>query len=91
MTDQLAERPPARLEDPELVMGRIWSEVRDAPELAELAALLPVDRELGLLDVVPLLTVVLTTPVLKGPERQLAVVDALARAYGRGRRPLEDS
>lgn len=71
--------------DAEGVLTRLWAEIRQAPELADLVSALPSDRAVSLADAFPLLALILTTPVLQGPERQLVVIDALGHAYARAR------
>jgi hypothetical protein len=72
-------------DDADAILARVWDEIRRAPELADLGAMMPGDRELQLVDLVPMVALAITSGILKGAERQLAVIDALARAYARAR------
>ena len=68
----------------------MWEELRRDPRLADLLALAPSDRKLGLADGFALLPAVLSQ--LAGAERQVEVIDACARAWLRaaGLHLLED-
>lgn len=74
-----APEPPRN--DPEDILSRWWAALHGEPELADLVAVVPTDRRLGLVDAMGLLPLVLGA--LEGPERQLAMLDAAARAYVR--------
>ena len=67
------------VEDPDQLLARMWAELRGDPRLADLLALVPDDRKLGLADGFALLPALLA--MLAGPERQVEVIDAAARAY----------
>lgn len=71
------------------VLGRFWDEalraIQNDETLSQLAAMIPPGKEVGIAEVIPILTVVLTTPVLKGSARQLAALDTLGHAYARAR------
>lgn len=67
------------VEDPGGLLARMWQELRDDPRVADLVALVPTDRELGLMDGFALLPGVLAA--LGGPERQVEAIDAAVRAY----------
>lgn len=78
-----AGQAPRRLAAPEAdaVLGRFWRELRADPRLGDLMALVPAERALGIGDAFTLLPAVMSA--LGGPERQLDVIDAAARAYVR--------
>jgi len=65
--------------DPDALLGRLWTELRDDPRVADLLGLVPADRKLGLAEGLTLVPAVLAA--LAAPERQVEVIDAAARAY----------
>lgn len=69
------------VEDPDVVLGRFWLELRADPRLSGLMALVPTDRKLGIADGFSLLPVVLAS--LSDPAAQLRALDAATRAYVR--------
>lgn len=66
-------------EEADRVLVGFWDQVRQHPRLVDLAALLPQDRALGLLDVLPMVPLVMAH--LATPRDQLQVLDALSSAY----------
>lgn len=71
--------PAGAVADPSDLVARWWQELRHDPRVADLAALVASDRELGPMDVLGLFPAVLAA--LATPERQLEAIDAAAHAY----------
>jgi hypothetical protein len=69
------------VQDPDIVLGRFWAELRQEPRLSDLVALVPANRALSIVDGITLLPAVMA--LLGAPGRQLDVIDAAARAYVR--------
>lgn len=64
---------------PEEWLHALWEHARQAPELADLVALVPTDRRLGLVDAFALAPVVMAR--LVDPADTLRALDALARVH----------
>jgi hypothetical protein len=67
------------VDDPGALLARMWAELRDDPRVADLVALVPSDRRLGIAEGMALLPSVLVA--LGGPQRQVECIDAAVRAY----------
>lgn len=66
-------------EDPQAVLDRFWLELRADPDLAGLAALVPSDRELTIVDALPLIPAVMA--LLRTAPDQLRLLERASRAY----------
>lgn len=69
--------------DPERVLERFWAELKADRALAGLTGLVPSDRALTVLDVLPLAPAVMA--YLRTPADQLHVLDSVAAAYARAK------
>jgi len=66
-------------EDPDAVLSRFWEELKSDPHLAPIAAFVPSNRSLTILDAIPLVPAVM--PYLSTSADQLRVLDAAVHAY----------
>lgn len=71
------------VDDPDAVLGRFWQELRADAAIAPLAALVPMDRPLTIVDAIPLVPAAM--PLLASSADQVRLLDAAVHAYARAR------